>query len=126
VNDLGCAQFVAAVPREMGGGGGIDGAGRCGSFWRDSCSRCGPGWWATRCSRSFFAWNEFILRADVPRHRYRQVPTAAHLREVLLGSGTVGLGVDHGPLHPVTLPVLVFFLMLERHDQRPDGGAVKG
>ena len=119
-------NFVAAVPSEMEEAAAIDGAGPMRIFWRIMLPLVAPGLVATSVFAFIFAWNEFIFALTFLGTDYRQVH-AAHLRDVLLRPRHGGLGVDHGLLHPVHLPVLVFFLIVQR--RMTNGlvaGAVKG
>ena len=119
-------NFVAAVPREMEEAAAIDGAGPMRIFWRITAPAGGPRPGGDQRVRVHLRLERVHLRADVPRHRYRQVH-AAHLRDVLLRPRHGGLGIDHGLFTLFTLPVLVFFLIVQR--RMTNGlmaGAVKG
>jgi N,N'-diacetylchitobiose transport system permease protein len=103
-------SFVAAVPREMEEAAAIDGAGPMRIFWRIMLPLVAPGLVATSVFAFIFAWNEFIFAVTY-----------------FYGRGTVDWGSIMASSTLFTLPVLVFFLIVQR--RMTNGlmaGAVKG
>ena len=119
-------NFVAAVPREMEEAAAIDGAGPMRIFWRIMLPLVAPGLVATSVFAFIFAWNEFIfaltfLGTDSAKYTLPIYVTYFY------GRGTVDWGSIMASSTLFTLPVLVFFLIVQR--RMTNGlmaGAVKG
>jgi N,N'-diacetylchitobiose transport system permease protein len=119
-------SFVAAVPRELEEAAQIDGAGSWTVFWRILLPLVTPGLVATSVFAIIFAYNEFVfalafLGADNSKYTlpiYMQYFFSAH-------------GNQWGPIMAastlVTLPVMIFFLFVQRRLAAGlTAGAVKG
>jgi len=119
-------NFVAAVPREMEEAAAIDGAGPMRIFWRIMLPLVAPGLVATSVFAFIFAWNEFIFALT-----FLGTDTAKYTLPIYVtyfyGRGTVDWGSIMASSTLFTLPVLVFFLIVQR--RMTNGlmaGAVKG
>jgi N,N'-diacetylchitobiose transport system permease protein len=119
-------SFVAAVPREMEEAAAIDGAGPMRIFWRIMLPLVAPGLVATSVFAFIFAWNEFIFALT-----FLGTDTAKYTLPIYVtyfyGRGTVDWGSIMASSTLFTLPVLVFFLIVQR--RMTNGlmaGAVKG
>jgi len=119
-------SFVAAVPREMEEAAAIDGAGPMRIFWRIMLPLVAPGLVATSVFAFIFAWNEFIFALT-----FLGTDTAKYTLPIYVtyfyGRGTVDWGSIMASSTLFTIPVLVFFLIVQR--RMTNGlmaGAVKG
>jgi N,N'-diacetylchitobiose transport system permease protein len=119
-------NFVAAVPREMEEAAAIDGAGPVRVFWKILLPLVAPGLVATSVFAFIFAWNEFIfaysfLGADIPKYTLPIYVTYFY------GRGAVDWGSIMASSTLFTIPVMIFFLLVQR--RMTSGllaGAVKG
>ena len=119
-------NFVAAVPRELEEAAAIDGAGPVRVFWRILLPLVAPGLVATSVFAFIFAWNEFIfaltfLGTDTAKY------TLPIYVQYFYGRGTVDWGGIMAASTLFTIPVMVFFLIVQR--RMANGliaGAVKG
>src|SRR5205807_4785063 len=119
-------NFVATVPREMEEAAAIDGASASTIFWRIMFPLVAPGLVATSVFSFIYAWNEFIfaltfLGTDQAKYTLPIYVTYFY------GRGTVDWGSIMASSTLFTIPVLVFFLIVQR--RMTNGlmaGAVKG
>jgi len=112
-------SFVAAVPREMEEAAAIDGAGPMRIFWRIMLPLVAPGLVATSVFAFIFALT--FLRTDTAKYTLPIHVTYFY------GRGTVDWGSIMASSTLFTLPVLAFFLSVQR--RMTNGlmaGAVKG
>jgi N,N'-diacetylchitobiose transport system permease protein len=119
-------NFVAAVPREMEEAAAIDGAGPMRIFWRIMLPLVAPGLVATSVFAFIFAWNEFIFALT-----FLGTDTAKYTLPIYVtyfyGRGTVDWGSIMAASTLFTIPVMIFFLIVQR--RMTNGlvaGAVKG
>ncbi|WP_283134757.1 carbohydrate ABC transporter permease [Rhizohabitans arisaemae] len=117
--------FVAAVPRELEEAAWIDGAGRFTTFWRVLFPLVAPGLVATSIFSFITAWNELIfaliLMTDSTRYT---MPVAL---QFFFGQRGTDWGAIMAASTLMTLPVIVFFMLVQR--RMVSGlvaGAVKG
>ncbi|MGD0062359.1 MAG: ABC transporter permease subunit [Streptosporangiaceae bacterium] len=119
-------NFVAAVPREMEEAAAIDGAGPVRIFWRIMLPLVAPGLVATSVFAFIFAWNEFVfaltfLGTDTAKY------TLPIYVQYFYGRGSVDWGGIMAASTLFTVPVMIFFLIVQR--RMANGlvaGAVKG
>jgi len=119
-------NFVAAVPREMEEAAAIDGAGPMRIFWRIMLPLVAPGLVATSVFAFIFAWNEFIFALT-----FLGTDTAKYTLPIYVtyfyGRGTVDWGSIMASSTLFTIPVLIFFLIVQRRmTSGLMAGAVKG
>jgi N,N'-diacetylchitobiose transport system permease protein len=105
--------FVANVPVELEESAMIDGSSRFGAFWRITFPLVAPGLVATAIFSSIQAWNEYIIAYVLLSSPGNQTLT------VWLASFTTNHGPQWGPLMAgatiIGLPVVAFFLLLQRY-----------
>jgi N,N'-diacetylchitobiose transport system permease protein len=105
--------FVANVPVELEESAMIDGSSRFGAFWRITFPLVAPGLVATAIFSCIQAWNEYIIAYVLLSSPSNQTVT------VWLASFTTNHGPEWGPLMAgatiTGLPVVVFFLLLQRY-----------
>ncbi|GAA4704282.1 carbohydrate ABC transporter permease [Phytohabitans rumicis] len=116
--------FIAAVPRELDEAALVDGCSRWQTFYRIILPLTGPGLVATSIYGFIQAWNEFIIINTLNN------PEKQNLMAWLLQNQT-NRGTAWGPLMAgaiiTALPVVAFFLMIQRHIAVGlTAGAVKG
>jgi N,N'-diacetylchitobiose transport system permease protein len=119
-------NFVAAVPRELEEAAAIDGAGPWRVFWRVLLPLVAPGLVATSVFSFIFAWNEFVfaltfLGTDQVKY------TLPIYVQYFFGKGTTDWGSIMAASTLFTIPVMIFFLIVQR--RMVSGlvaGAVKG
>ena len=117
--------FVAAIPVELEEAASVDGATRWQSFWRILFPLVAPGLLATSIFSFITAWTEFT-------YAYVLVNDSAHYTLPVYIQSFIGRnGTDYGPQMAVatvfTLPVVVFFLFVQRRAVAGmSAGAVKG
>ena len=120
-------NFVAAVPREMEEAAAIDGAGPMRIFWRILLPLVAPGLVATSVFAFIFAWNEFIFALT-----FLGTDTAKYTLPIYVtyfyGRGTVDWGSIMAASTLFTIPVMAFFLIVQRRmtNGLVTGAAVKG
>ena len=117
--------FVANIPVELEEAAMIDGCTRVGAFMRVVFPLCAPGLVATAIFAFIQAWNDYIVAYVLLRSPDHQTLT------VWLASFTTNHGTDWGPLMAgatlTSVPVVVFFLLVQRHVTAGlTAGAVKG
>jgi N,N'-diacetylchitobiose transport system permease protein len=119
-------NFVAAVPRELEQAAAIDGAGPFQVFWKVLLPLVAPGLVTTSVFAFIFAWNEFIfaltfLGTDESKYTLPVYVT------YFFGRGTTDWGAIMAASVLFTLPVMVFFLIVQRRLRTGlIAGAVKG
>ena len=105
--------FVANIPVELEESAMIDGSTRFGAFWRITFPLVAPGLVATAIFSCIQAWNEYIIAYVLLSSPSNQTVT------VWLASFTTNHGPQWGPLMAgatiTGLPVVVFFLLLQRY-----------
>jgi N,N'-diacetylchitobiose transport system permease protein len=117
--------FLLGVPKELEESAMVDGATRFGAFVRVLLPLLGPGLVATSIFAFIQAWNEFIIA-----YVFLHTPEKQTLM-VWLASFTTLRGTEWGPLMAgatlCSLPVIVFFLLVQRRIAFGlTAGAVKG
>lgn len=117
--------FVAAVPRELEEASWIDGASRFTTFWRILFPLVAPGLVATSIFSFITAWNDLVFAL------YLMSGSEGYTMPVALQYYFGQKGVDWGAIMAgstlMTLPVVIFFLLVQR--RMVSGlvaGAVKG
>jgi N,N'-diacetylchitobiose transport system permease protein len=117
--------FVANVPVDLEEAAMVDGASRVGAFVRIVFPLVAPGLVATAIFGFIQAWNEYIIAYVLLSSSSKQTLT------IWLASFTTQHGTDWGGLMAgatlTALPVVVFFLLVQRHVAGGlTAGAVKG
>ena len=117
--------FVANVPVDLEEAAMVDGATRVGAFIRIVFPLVAPGLVATAIFGFIQAWNEYIIAYVLLSSSSKQTLT------IWLASFTTQHGTDWGGLMAgatlTALPVVVFFLLVQRHVAGGlTAGAVKG
>jgi N,N'-diacetylchitobiose transport system permease protein len=117
--------FVAAIPVELDEAAAVDGATRWQSFWRILFPLVAPGLLATSIFSFITAWTEFTY-AYVLINDPANYPLPVYIQSFIGRNAT-----DFGPQMAVatlfTLPVVVFFLLVQRRAVAGmSAGAVKG
>jgi N,N'-diacetylchitobiose transport system permease protein len=117
--------FVAAVPRELEEAAEIDGASRWQTFWRILLPLVAPGLVATSIFSFITAWNELIFALTfISDEGKYTLPVAMTF---FFGRDDTAWGAVMAASTLLTLPVMVFFLIVQR--RMVSGlvsGAVKG
>ncbi|MFD7655832.1 carbohydrate ABC transporter permease [Actinosynnema sp. NPDC059797] len=117
--------FVNGIPLELEEAAMVDGCGRWGAFRRVTLPLLGPGLVATSVFAFVTAWNEFLFALSLIRDQDLQT------LPVWLSGFQTAFGTDWGGAMAAsalfTLPVLVFFLIVQRKMVTGvTAGAVKG
>jgi N,N'-diacetylchitobiose transport system permease protein len=117
--------FVAGIPVDLEEAAMVDGASRFGAFWRVTLPLLAPGLVATSIFCFITAWNEFLFAYTFMSE------TQNYTLPVWLVSFRTFLGTDWGATMAAstlfTLPVLIFFLLVQRRMVGGlTAGAVKG
>jgi N,N'-diacetylchitobiose transport system permease protein len=117
--------FIANVPVDLEEAAMVDGATRVGAFLRIVFPLVAPGLVATAIYGFIQAWNEYIIAYVLLSSNSKQTLT------IWLASFTTQHGTDWGGLMAgatlTALPVVVFFLIVQRHVAGGlTAGAVKG
>lgn len=117
--------FVANIPPDLEEAAMIDGCSRLGTLWRILLPLAAPGLVATAIYGFVQAWNEYIVAYILLSSPRNQTLT------VWLASFTTNHGTDWGGLMAgatiTSAPVVVFFLLVQRHFATGlTAGAVKG
>ncbi|MGD0557689.1 MAG: carbohydrate ABC transporter permease [Streptosporangiaceae bacterium] len=119
-------NFVATVPRELEEAAAIDGAGPVRRFFRILLPLVAPGLVATSVFSFIFAWNELVialsfLGTDTTKYTLPLYVT------YFFGKGTADWGAIMAASTMFTIPVMVFFLILQRRLRSGlVAGALKG
>jgi N,N'-diacetylchitobiose transport system permease protein len=119
-------NFVAAVPRELEEAAAIDGAGPFRVFFRVLLPLVAPGLVTTSVFAFIFAWNEFVFALT-----FLGTDTAKFTLPIYVtyffSKGSVDWGAIMAASVLFTLPVMIFFLIVQRRLRAGLlGGAVKG
>jgi len=117
--------FVHNIPTDLEEAAMVDGASRVGAFMRIVFPLVAPGLVATAIFGFIQAWNEYIIAYVLLSSSSKQTLT------IWLASFTTAHGTDWGGLMAgatlTSLPVVVFFLLVQRHVTGGlTAGAVKG
>jgi N,N'-diacetylchitobiose transport system permease protein len=117
--------FIAGIPVDLEESAMVDGANRFQAFWHVVLPLLAPGLVATSIFAFITAWNEFLYAYVLMRD------TANFTLPVWLATFRTAFGTDWGGTMAAstlfTLPVLVFFLLIQnRMVGGMTGGAVKG
>jgi len=115
-------NFVATVPRELEEAAAVDGAGAFRVFWRILFPLVLPGLIATSVFAFITAYNEFIVALTFLGQAHSDYTLPIYVT-YFFGRG----GAEWGPIMAAstlyTIPVVVFFLLVQR---RMTGGLVAG
>jgi N,N'-diacetylchitobiose transport system permease protein len=117
--------FVAAVPKELEEASWIDGAGRFTTFWRVLFPLVAPGLVATSIFSFITTWNEFVYALTLISDQGKYTMPIA--LQFFVGQRSTDWGGIMGASTLMTIPVLIFFLLVQR--RMVSGlvaGAVKG
>ncbi|CCH27775.1 carbohydrate ABC transporter permease [Actinosynnema sp. NPDC047251] len=117
--------FVNGIPLELEEAAMVDGCGRWGAFRRVTLPLLGPGLVATSVFAFVTAWNEFLFALSLMKDQTKET------LPVWLSGFQTNFGTDWGGAMAAsalfTLPVLVFFLIVQRKMVGGvTAGAVKG
>ena len=119
-------NFVAAVPRHLEEAAAIDGAGPVRVFWNVLLPLVAPGMVTTSVFAFITAWNEFVfaltfLGVDQPKYTLPIYVT------YFFGKGGAQWGAIMASSTLFTIPVMIFFLIVQRRLRNGMvAGAVKG
>ncbi|MFD9949565.1 carbohydrate ABC transporter permease [Nonomuraea sp. NPDC059023] len=117
--------FVAAVPKELEEASWIDGASRFTTFWRVLFPLVAPGLVATSIFSFITAWNEFVFALTLIEDSSKF--TMPRALSFFVGQRSTDWGGIMAASTLMTIPVLIFFLLVQR--RMVSGlvaGAVKG
>jgi N,N'-diacetylchitobiose transport system permease protein len=119
-------NFVATVPRDLEEAAAIDGAGPMRIFWRILVPLVAPGLVATSIFSFITAYNEFIVALTFLGQAHAEYTLPIYVT-YFFGRG----GAEWGPIMAAstlyTIPVVVFFLLVQRRmTSGLVAGAVKG
>ncbi len=115
-------NFVAAVPKDLEEAASIDGAGPIRVFWRILFPLVAPGLVATSIFSFITAWNEFIFALTFLGTDQGKYTLPIYV-QYFFGRGTADWGGIMAASTLYTIPVVVFFLIVQR---RMVGGLVAG
>jgi N,N'-diacetylchitobiose transport system permease protein len=119
-------NFVAAVPRELEQAAAIDGAGPFQVFWKVLLPLVAPGLVTTSVFAFIFAWNEFIFALTFLGTDQGKYTLPVYVT-YFFGRGTTDWGAIMAASVLFTLPVMIFFLIVQRRLRTGlIAGAVKG
>jgi ABC-type glycerol-3-phosphate transport system permease component len=117
--------FIVTIPEELEHAAMIDGATRVGAMFRVILPIAGPGLVATATLSFIAAWNEFMLALTFMNEEEKK--TLPLVLQSFVGRGDVDWGAVMATSVIYTLPVVIFFLLLQRRlMQGMTAGAVKG
>lgn len=117
--------FVAAVPVEVEEAAYVDGCGWWSMFWRVLFPLVAPGLVATSVFSFITAWNEFIFALTFLQDQDKY--TVAIGLQKFFGENTAEWGPIMAASTLLTLPVIVFFLLIQKNMVSGlSSGAVKG
>jgi N,N'-diacetylchitobiose transport system permease protein len=115
-------NFVAAVPKDLEEAAAIDGASPARIFWRILFPLVAPGLVATSIFSFITAWNEFIFALTFLGTDQGKYTLPIYV-QYFFGRGTADWGSIMAASTIYTIPVVVFFLFVQR---RMVGGLVAG
>jgi N,N'-diacetylchitobiose transport system permease protein len=115
-------NFVAAVPKDLEEAAAIDGAGPAKIFWRILFPLVAPGLVATSIFSFITAWNEFVFALTFLGNDQGKFTLPIYV-QYFFGRGTADWGGIMAASTLYTIPVMVFFLIVQR---RMVGGLVAG
>ncbi len=119
-------NFVAAVPRELEEAAAIDGAGPMRVFWRVLLPLVAPGLVTTSVFAFIFAWNEFVFATTFLGTDQGKYTLPVYVT-YFFGKGSADWGAIMAASVLFTLPVVIFFLIVQRRLRTGLlAGAVKG
>jgi N,N'-diacetylchitobiose transport system permease protein len=119
-------NFVATVPRELEDAAAIDGAGPLTIFWKVLLPLVAPGLVTTSVFAFIFAWNEFIFAVTFLGTDQAKYTLPVYVT-YFFGKGSVDWGAIMAASVLFTLPVMIFFLIVQRRLRTGLlAGAVKG
>jgi N,N'-diacetylchitobiose transport system permease protein len=119
-------NFVAAVPREVQEAAAIDGAGPIRVFWRILLPLVAPGLVATSVFAFVFAYNEFIFALTFLGTDTAKFTLPIYV-QYFYGRNGANWGAIMAASTLFTVPVMVFFLLVQRRLRAGlVAGAVKG
>jgi N,N'-diacetylchitobiose transport system permease protein len=117
--------FVAAIPVELEEAAAVDGASRWQTFWRVLFPLVAPGLLATSIFSFITAWTEFTY-AYVLINDPANYPLPVYIQS-FIGRNTTDFGPQMAVATLFTLPVVVFFLFVQRRAVAGmSAGAIKG
>lgn len=119
-------NFVAAVPRQLEEAAAIDGAGPVRVFWSVLLPLVAPGMVTTSVFAFISAWNEFVFALTFLGTDQAKFTLPIYVT-YFFGKGSANWGAIMASSALFTLPVMIFFLIVQRRLR--DGmvaGAVKG
>ena len=118
-------NFVAAVPQELEEAAAIDGAGPLTVFWKVLLPLVTPGL-VTSVFAFIFAWNEFVFATTFLGTDQAKYTLPVYVT-YFFGKGSVDWGAIMAASVLFTLPVMIFFLIVQRRLRTGLlAGAVKG
>lgn len=104
--------FVAAVPVELEEAAWLDGASRWTAYWRVVFPLMAPGLVATSIFSFITAWNEFVFALTLIRTQTNYtMPVALNF---FISQRTADVGAIMAAATLMTIPVVVFFLIVQR------------
>jgi len=119
-------NFVAAVPRELEEAAAIDGAGPLTVFRKVLLPLVTPGLVTTSVFAFIFAWNEFVFATTFLGTDQAKYTLPVYVT-YFFGKGSVDWGAIMAASVLFTLPVMIFFLVVQRRLRTGLlAGAVKG
>ena len=119
-------NFVATVPRELEDAAAIDGAGPLTIFRKVLLPLVTPGLVTTSVFAFIFAWNEFIFATTFLGTDQAKYTLPVYVT-YFFGKGSVDWGAIMAASVLFTLPVMIFFLIMQRRLRTGLlAGAVKG
>ena len=119
-------NFVAAVPRELEEAAAIDGAGPMTVFFKVLLPLVAPGLVTTSVFAFIFAWNEFVFATTFLGTDQAKYTLPVYVT-YFFGKGSVDWGAIMAASVLFTLPVMIFFLIVQRRLRTGLlAGAVKG
>ena len=119
-------NFVATVPRELEDAAAIDGAGPLTVFRKVLLPLVAPGLVTTSVFAFIFAWNEFVFATTFLGTDQAKYTLPVYVT-YFFGKGSVDWGAIMAASVLFTLPVMIFFLIVQRRLRTGLlAGAVKG
>jgi N,N'-diacetylchitobiose transport system permease protein len=119
-------NFVAAVPRELEEAAAIDGAGPVRVFWKVLVPLVAPGLVTTSVFAFIFAWNEFVFALTFLGTDQAKYTLPVYVT-YFFGRGTTDWGAIMAASVLFTIPVMIFFVIVQRRLRTGlIAGAVKG